>query len=113
MRPSSSSSSSSIVEASRPPLELGHPSLITYLCEAMRDMYYSLLDTRMAAVYRGEQALLRTLTSPFPERQFMSQDEFAAYVAWSADPVQEGDRAQAAEASAMDEDAEDEDSDEE
>ncbi|KOM52225.1 hypothetical protein LR48_Vigan09g088400 [Vigna angularis] len=28
----------------------------------MRDMYYSLLEARMAAVYRGEQALLRTLT---------------------------------------------------
>ncbi|KOM31589.1 hypothetical protein LR48_Vigan01g114400 [Vigna angularis] len=76
----------------------------------MRDMYYSLLDARMAAVYKGEQALLRTLTSTFPERQFMSQDEFAAFVAWPVDLAQEGDRA---EASAMDEDAEDEDSNEE
>ncbi|KOM49649.1 hypothetical protein LR48_Vigan08g047600 [Vigna angularis] len=62
---------------------------------------------------KGEQALLRTLTSTFPERQFMSQDEFTAYVAWPADPAQEGDRVEAAEASTMDEDGEDEDSDEE
>ncbi|KOM38036.1 hypothetical protein LR48_Vigan03g141800 [Vigna angularis] len=77
----------------------------------MRDMYYSLLDARMNVVYRGEQALLRTLTSAFPKRRFMSQDEFIAYVAWPADPAQEGDRAEAVEASAMD--ANDDDSDEE
>ncbi|KOM48034.1 hypothetical protein LR48_Vigan07g173800 [Vigna angularis] len=62
---------------------------------------------------QGEQALLRTLMSAFPKRQLMSQDEFAAYVAWPADPPQKGDRAEAAEASAMDEGAEVENSDEE
>ncbi|KOM55408.1 hypothetical protein LR48_Vigan10g130000 [Vigna angularis] len=30
----------------------------------MRDMYYSLLDSRLAALYSGEQELLRTLTPP-------------------------------------------------
>ncbi|KOM58168.1 hypothetical protein LR48_Vigan11g120200 [Vigna angularis] len=57
----------------------------------MRDMYYSLLDSRLAVVYRGEEGLLRTLTSSFLERQFMSQDDFAAYVAWPANLAQEGD----------------------
>ncbi|KOM48371.1 hypothetical protein LR48_Vigan07g207500 [Vigna angularis] len=75
----------------------------------MRDMYLSLLDARLTAIYRGEQELLRTLTSAFPERQFISQEDFAARVAWPADPTQEDGRAEAAEASAMDEDIEDED----
>ncbi|KOM57594.1 hypothetical protein LR48_Vigan11g062700 [Vigna angularis] len=36
---------------------------------------------------RGEQELLRTLTSAFLKRQFISQDDFAAGVAWPADPA--------------------------
>ncbi|KOM49612.1 hypothetical protein LR48_Vigan08g043900 [Vigna angularis] len=77
----------------------------------MQEMYYSLLDSRLADVYKGEQALLRTLMFAFPKRQFMSQDDFAAYVAWPADPAQEGGRAEATEASSMNEDAKDEDED--
>ncbi|KOM25974.1 hypothetical protein LR48_Vigan211s000900 [Vigna angularis] len=38
----------------------------------MRDMYMSLMEERMNALYRGEQELLRTPTSAFPERQFIS-----------------------------------------
>ncbi|KOM40464.1 hypothetical protein LR48_Vigan04g066200 [Vigna angularis] len=34
----------------------------------MRDMYMSLMEARMMALYRGEQELLRTLTSAFPDR---------------------------------------------
>ncbi|KOM40899.1 hypothetical protein LR48_Vigan04g109700 [Vigna angularis] len=47
----------------------------------MRDMYFSLLS----ALYRGEQELLSTLTSAFRERQFISQEDFTARVAWPAD----------------------------
>ncbi|KOM34740.1 hypothetical protein LR48_Vigan02g089000 [Vigna angularis] len=34
----------------------------------MPEMYYSFVDSRLAALYRGKQALLRTLTSAFPKR---------------------------------------------
>ncbi|KOM43297.1 hypothetical protein LR48_Vigan05g090100 [Vigna angularis] len=54
----------------------------------MRDMYMSLMESRMQALYRGEQALMMNLTSAFPERQFMSQEEFHASVAWRIDPAQ-------------------------
>ncbi|KOM47890.1 hypothetical protein LR48_Vigan07g159400 [Vigna angularis] len=50
----------------------------------MWDMYFSLLYSRLAV------------------------EDFAARVAWPADPAQEGGRAEVAEALAMDEDAEDE-----
>ncbi|KOM43271.1 hypothetical protein LR48_Vigan05g087500 [Vigna angularis] len=75
----------------------------------LRDLCFGyLVPCRLAAVYRGEQELLRTLTSAFPERKFISQEDFAARVAWPTDPAQEGGRAEAAKASTMDEDAEDE-----
>ncbi|KOM37891.1 hypothetical protein LR48_Vigan03g127300 [Vigna angularis] len=79
----------------------------------MRDIYLSLLDARLAALYMGEKELLRTLTSTFPERQFKSQEDFADRVAWLVDPAQEGGRAEATKASAMDEDTKDEDDEDE
>ncbi|KOM27049.1 hypothetical protein LR48_Vigan377s000900 [Vigna angularis] len=51
----------------------------------MRDMYMSLMEARMMALYRGQQELLRTLTSAFPDRKFISQEEFAARVAYPED----------------------------
>ncbi|KOM50170.1 hypothetical protein LR48_Vigan08g099700 [Vigna angularis] len=68
-------------------------------------------ETKRKEKEQGEQVLLRTLMSAFPERQFMSQDEFVVYVAWPADLAQEGDRAEATTTSAIDVD--DDDSDEE
>ncbi|KOM52207.1 hypothetical protein LR48_Vigan09g086600 [Vigna angularis] len=53
----------------------------------MRDMYMSLMEARMMALYRGEQELLRMLTSAFPDRGFISQEEFAAKVAYLEDPA--------------------------
>ncbi|KOM26059.1 hypothetical protein LR48_Vigan221s002100 [Vigna angularis] len=78
---------------------LGHPSLITHLCEAVVDE-----PGHPAPPPQPPRELLRTLTSAFPERQVISQDDFVARVAWPADPAVE-----AIEASTMDEDAEDED----
>ncbi|KOM34802.1 hypothetical protein LR48_Vigan02g095200 [Vigna angularis] len=74
----------------------------------MRDMNMSLMEERMNALYRGEQELLRTLTSAFLERQFISQEDFAARVAWLVAPSQTDDGAEAAKASTMEEEAEDE-----
>ncbi|KOM34562.1 hypothetical protein LR48_Vigan02g071200 [Vigna angularis] len=51
----------------------------------MRDMYMSLMEARMIALYRGEKELLRMLTSAFPDREFISQEEFAARVAYPED----------------------------
>ncbi|KOM47832.1 hypothetical protein LR48_Vigan07g153600 [Vigna angularis] len=74
----------------------------------MGDMYIFLMEDRMNALYRSEQELLRTLTFAFPDRQFISQEHFAARVAWPVAPSQIDGGAGAAKASAMEEDAEDE-----
>ncbi|KOM57582.1 hypothetical protein LR48_Vigan11g061500 [Vigna angularis] len=74
----------------------------------MRDIYMSLMEERMNDLYRGEQELLRTLTSAFPKRQFISQEDFAARVAWPVAPSHTDDGVGATEASTMEEEAEDE-----
>ncbi|KOM37720.1 hypothetical protein LR48_Vigan03g110200 [Vigna angularis] len=94
------------VVSSRTPL--GHPSLITHLCEIMgvdvsvppfeqprKELdetyltYYCSTEGQATARHysRGEQELLRTLTSAFPNREFISQEEFAARVAYLEDPT--------------------------
>ncbi|KOM45636.1 hypothetical protein LR48_Vigan06g094200 [Vigna angularis] len=86
----------------------GHPSLITHLCEIT-------VDELGQPVPPPQQPmeLLRILTSAFPERQFISQEDFAAQVAWPVDPTHEGGSVEAAKASTMDEDFEDEDDEDE
>ncbi|KOM25198.1 hypothetical protein LR48_Vigan53s001300 [Vigna angularis] len=74
----------------------------------MRDMYMSLMESRMDALYRGKQAIMMNLTSAFPERKFMTQEEFQAYVAWPADPTQDGGGAGASGATTMEEHEEEE-----
>ncbi|KOM45893.1 hypothetical protein LR48_Vigan06g119900 [Vigna angularis] len=130
---------------------LGHPSLITHLCEAAcidvsrpplehlrKELdaayftHYCVVDESghptpppqqprvhrrapppaQEPVHEGRAGAIRTLTSAFPERQFISQEDFATRVAWSADPAQECGRAKVAEASAMDEEDEESDDDE-
>ncbi|KOM41293.1 hypothetical protein LR48_Vigan04g149100 [Vigna angularis] len=78
----------------------------------MRDMYMSLMESRMEALYRGEQAIMMNLTSAFPERKFMTQEEFQAYVAWPADPTQDGGGAGASSVATVEEDEEEEEEDE-
>ncbi|KOM57630.1 hypothetical protein LR48_Vigan11g066300 [Vigna angularis] len=114
---------------------LGHPSLITHLCEitgvkvsstplecprkeidASYYTQYCPLDEAGYPVpppqpprdHRGEQELLRTLTSAFPKRQFISSEDFATRVAWPVALSQIDDGAEAVEASAMEEEAKDE-----
>ncbi|KOM25545.1 hypothetical protein LR48_Vigan115s001500 [Vigna angularis] len=69
----------------------------------MRDMYMSLMEAKMEALYKGEQALLMTLSSAFLERQFMSQDDFIAHVAWPTDQAQASGGVGASEAATMEE----------
>ncbi|KOM47366.1 hypothetical protein LR48_Vigan07g107000 [Vigna angularis] len=90
--------------SSRTPL--GHPSLITHLCEIMGvdvsmppleqprkelDGPISLTTALQRSrpqlghhsrLPRGEHELLRTFTFAFPEREFISEEEFAARVAY-------------------------------
>ncbi|KOM26163.1 hypothetical protein LR48_Vigan233s003000 [Vigna angularis] len=61
----------------------------------------------------GEKELLRTLTFTFPDWQFISQEDFAAQVAWPAAPSRTDGEAGVAEASAMEEDAEDDEEEDE
>ncbi|KOM43259.1 hypothetical protein LR48_Vigan05g086300 [Vigna angularis] len=81
----------------------------------MRDMYMSLMESKMEALYQGEQALLMTVKTPasVPNR-IKSQEDFMAHVAWPTDPTQGSGGAgasgatRASGAAVMKEDAEDE-----
>ncbi|KOM48183.1 hypothetical protein LR48_Vigan07g188700 [Vigna angularis] len=75
-------------------------------------MYMSLMESKMEALYRGEQVLLMTLTSFFPEKRFMTQEDFMVHVAWPTDPTQASGGARSFRAAAMEEDVEDEEEEE-
>lgn len=75
----------------------------------------ALVDAKMEAMYKSENAWLRSMTSAFPECQFMSQEDFLAYVAWPSDEAQSSGGTEASGAATMEEDdnEDDEDKDEE
>ncbi|KOM26438.1 hypothetical protein LR48_Vigan272s002600 [Vigna angularis] len=56
----------------------------------MRDMYMSLMDARMEALYRGQMAVVEMISrlyDPPKIRHRMSMDEFRARMAWPEDPA--------------------------
>ncbi|KOM31516.1 hypothetical protein LR48_Vigan01g107100 [Vigna angularis] len=129
---------------------LGHPSLITHLCEitgvdvsrpplehprkeldATYFIHYCAVDEPGQPVPPPQQPKAHKRVPPLARNQIMRPllfrcgtrtclywmldwlEDFAARVAWPADPAHEGGRAEAIEASAMDEDDEDEEAEEE
>ncbi|KOM47837.1 hypothetical protein LR48_Vigan07g154100 [Vigna angularis] len=101
---------------------LGHPSLITHLCELagffncyqepyeaepfqMRDMYMSLMDARMQSLHRGQVATTEMIIGMYDTLQGhrWTIDEFNNVVAWLEEQTQ-GSGVGAARASTMDDD---------
>ncbi|KOM25195.1 hypothetical protein LR48_Vigan53s001000 [Vigna angularis] len=99
---------------------LGHPSLITHLCEiwmsqANQCNHHSSLGYTREHHHQPRSQFMRSLLFRCGTCTFLCWmlDWLSSRVAWPADPTQEGGRAGAAEASTMDEDVEDEDDEDE
>ncbi|KOM52009.1 hypothetical protein LR48_Vigan09g066800 [Vigna angularis] len=71
-----------------------------------KEQYYS-HQFRTAAHERGEQELLRMFTSAFPDRKFISQEEFVAMVAYSEGPAHADGGAAGGDAADEEEDSDD------
>ncbi|KOM51865.1 hypothetical protein LR48_Vigan09g052400 [Vigna angularis] len=114
---------------------LGHPSLITHLCETAgidvsrpplelprKELdvayitHYCVVDEPGHPAPPPQQPRAHRRAPPLahePVHEVVLSRCGTSYVAWPTDPTHEGGRAKAAEASTMDEDVEDEDSDDE